>query len=403
MNEETTIILIDTALASGAASALDPEERKLQELVLGVRDDAPAPDPDFALRMNARVAAGFPPSRAGLRGRLFAMRRPPMLAMAAAATLLIALVVTLSVTRNSGNSGRVANIPAATDAAGGSATSGSATSGSAASGSPSSGSAGSSESAPSLQSAPAQKAPSSGSVAGVAPAPPQPGGGFVGGSNRKVERSAELVLAAPKDKISEVGDQVIAVTDRYRGIVQSSSVTSAGAGDSTGSFDLRIPVGNLQAALRDLSALADVVSRTENSDDVTASFVNARTRLEELNAERRGLLRRLARALTDNEAAATRARIRIANAQIDNQTRVLSEMRRRTNFATVSVALKAKQGGSGGGGIGSGARDLRDSLVDAANLSLRVLGVALPIAILIALLWAGGGWFSRRRREAVLD
>jgi Domain of unknown function (DUF4349) len=393
MNEETTIILIDTALASGSASALDPEERKLQELVLGVRDDAPAPDPDFALRMNARVAAGFPPSRAGLRGRLFAMRRPPMLAMAAAATLLIAFLVTVSVTRNSGDSGRVANIPAATDATGGSATSGSAASGA----------TGSSESAPSLQSAPAQKTPSSGSVAGVAPVPPQPGGGFVGGSNRKVERSAELVLTAPKDKISEVGDQVIAVTDRYRGIVLRSSVTSAGAIDSTGSFDLRIPVANLRPALRDLSALADVVSRTENSDDVTASFVNARTRLEELNAERRGLLRRLARALTDNEAAATRARIRIVNAQIENQTQLLGEMRRRTNFATVSVALKAKQGGSGGGGIGSGARDLRDSLVDAANLSLRVLGVALPIAILIALLWAGGGWFSRRRREAVLD
>jgi hypothetical protein len=380
MNEETTIILIDTALASGSASALDPEERKLQELVLVVRDDAPAPDPDFALRMNARVAAGFPPSRAGLRGRLLAMRRPPILAMAAAATLLIALVVTISVTRNSGTSGSVANIPAGTEAA------------------------------PSVASAPAQKAPSTtssdsaggASARSIAPVPPAPGG-FVGGSNRKVERSAELVLTAPKDKISEVGDQVIAVTDRYRGIVQRSSVTSAGAIDSTGSFDLRIPVANLQPALRDLSALADVVSRTENSDDVTASFVNARTRLEELNAERRGLLRRLARALTDNEAAATRARIRIVNAQIENQTQVLNEMRRRTNFATVSVALKAKQGGSGGGGIGSGARDLRDSLVDAANLSLRVLGVALPIAILIALLWAGGGWFSRRRREAVLD
>ena len=392
MNEETTIILIDTALASGSASALDPEERKLQELVLVVRDDAPALDPDFALRMNARVAAGFPPSRAGMRGRLFAMRRPPMLAMAAAATLLIALVVTISVTRNSG---RVANIPAATDAAGGSATSGSATSGSAASGS--------SESAPSLQSAPAQKAPSSGSVAGVAPLPPQPGSGFVGGGNRKVERSAELVLAAPKDKISEVGDQVIAVTDRYRGFVLRSSVTSADAQSSSGSFDLRIPVGSLRPALRDMSALADVKSRTENADDITASFAGARTRLQELNAERRGLLRRLERAQTDLAASSIRARIRIVNAQIESQTTVLNNLRRRTSYAAVSVTLQAKQGGSGGGtGIGKGARDLRDSLVDSANLSLRVLGVAIPIALLIALLWAGSSWFTRRRRESVL-
>jgi hypothetical protein len=238
----------------------------------------------------------------------------------------------------------------------------------------------------------------------VPPLPPQQPG-FVGGSNRKVERSAAIVLAPDKDKMSEVGDQVIAVTDRYRGFVMNSSITSSADQNSSGSFDLRIPVRSLRPALRDLSGLADVKSRTENANDVTASFVNARTRLEELNAERRGLLRRLAKATTDQESAAIRARIRIVNAQIDAQTASLNELRRRTNYAVVSVALEAKseQSGGGTGGIGSGARDLRDSLVDAANLSLRVLGVALPIAILIALLWGASGWFTRRRREAALD
>jgi hypothetical protein len=231
---------------------------------------------------------------------------------------------------------------------------------------------------------------------------PPPGGGFVGGQNRKVERSAALTLAAPKDKLSDVGDQVIAVTDRYRGFVLQSSVTSAGA-QGSGSFDLRIPVRSLRPALRDLSALADVTSRTENADDVTASFVSARTRLQELNAERRGLLRRLASAQTDLAAGAIRSRIRTVNAQIDNQTRVMTDLRRRTSYAAVAVTLQAKQGGSSGGtGIGSGARDLRDSLIDAANMSLRVLGVALPIALLVALLWLGSSWLGRRRRESVL-
>ena len=387
MNEETTMILIDTALASGSASALDPEERKLQELVLAVRDDAPTPDPDFALRMNARVAAGFPPKRSGPRALiapLFA-KRPPLMAMGAVATLLIALVVTLSVTRDSSHT---ASIPASSG--------------------PSAGSAESSPQAPSTAAAPAQKAlaPSTTDSAGATTqsVPPVTSGGFVGGRNRKVERSAALVLAAPKDKINEVGDQVIQVTDRYRGIVQRSSVTTGNDNNSTGSFDLRIPVGNLQPALRDLSGLGDVVSRTENADDVTASFVSARTRLEELNAERRGLLRRLAKAQTDLEASATRARLRIVNAQIDGQTQALAAMRRRTNYAVVTVTLQPKQGDSGGGGgIGDGARDLRDSLIDSANLALRVLGVALPIALLLAILWWGGSHFSRRRREAVLD
>ena len=396
MNEQTTNILIDTALASGSASALDPEERRLQELVLAMRDDAPVPSSDFELRMNARVSAGFPPRRTDRLGRVRALlaTRPQMAAMGAAASVLIALVVALSVTNSNDNGGSAT--PTSTPAIGG----GSASDSAGAQAAPERAASG----AESLQKA----APSSGttsssdSVAAPGPLPPQPGG-FVGGQNRKVERSAAITLAAPKDKLSDVGDQVIAVTDRYRGIVMRSSVTNNADQASSGSFELRIPVRNLRAALRDLSALADVKSRTENADDVTASFVSARTRLEELNAERRGLLRRLENATTDQAAAAIRARIRIVNAQIQAQTQVLTEMRRRTSYAAVSVALESKDGDSGSGGISDGARDLRDSLIDAANISLRVLGVALPIGLVLALMWLIGGRFNRRRREAVLD
>jgi hypothetical protein len=387
MNEETTTILIDTALASGAASALDPEERNLQELVLALRDDAPSPAPDFALRMNARVAAGFPPARHGNRLRMpaFAVKRPGMAALGVAASILVALVVTVSLTNGGGQQGSGFKATSQDSAA----SSGAATEGA----------------------APAQKAIAPSTAGGATssdaqiapgPLPPSPGGSFTGGQNRKVERSAALALEAPQEKLSDVGDQVIAVTDRYRGFVLRSSVTSADAQSSNGSFDLRIPVGSLRPALRDLSGLANVLSRTENADDITASFVNARTRLQELGAERRGLLRRLEKAPTDLAAGAIRARLRTVNAQIQSQTSAMNRLRRRTSYAAVSVTLQAKQGGSGGGGIGKGARDLRDSLVASANLSLRVLGVAIPIALLTALLWAGSAWFTRRRRESVL-
>ena len=408
MNEETTTILIDTALASGSATALDPEERNLQELVLALRDDAPTPDADFALRMNAKVAAGFPSSKRRIKLPAISLRRPQMAALGVAASVLIALVVVVS---ESNNDSQNANIPALSDAreAGGGSDSGAASN--AAPTAPAQ--AQQKAAAPSATAESVAPERSSGlaatgsddSVVGPVPSPtPPPTGGFVGGKNRKVEQSAALTLETPKDKLNDVGNQVIAVTDRYRGFVLSSSITSTGEENSSGNFDLRIPVKNLQPALRDLSALGDVKTRTENSQDVTASFVNARTQLEEYQAERRGLLRRLEHAETDRAASAIRARIRIVNAQIESATNALNDLRRRTNYASVGVTLLAKQGDSGGsGGIGDGARDLRDSLVDAANLSLRVLGVALPIALVLGLLWAGSAWFTRRRRESVLD
>src|SRR4051812_39565259 len=155
MNEQTTMILIDTALASGSATALDPEERRLQELVLAVRDDAPVPDPGFELRMNARVAAGFP-RRGGERQsriRMLLTMRPQLAAMGAAASLLIVLVVVLSATSGSSNGSHPAG---AADSGAGSTSAGSSSGSGVAGGSAAGGSAaGGSASA---QSAPAQKA-----------------------------------------------------------------------------------------------------------------------------------------------------------------------------------------------------------------------------------------------------
>lgn len=401
MNEETTTSLIDTALASGSASALDPEERKLQELVLAVRDDAPTPNPEFELRMNARVAAGFPSSRRRVRMPAFAFKRPQLTALGAAASILIALVVAVSI----GNRDGTTSAPMISDTAvqdglegagGGAESAPAAPAQRALQEESASDAAGAQE--------PAMAAPQ-GSLIGPSPVPPPPGGGFVGGRDRHVEQSAALVLAAPNDEISDVGDRVIAVTDRYRGIVMRSSVTTSDPENqaTTGYFDLRIPVRNLRSALRDLSALADVESRTENVDDVTASFRSTSTRLQELKADRRGLLRRLEDAPTEQAAAAIRSRLRLVNDEIDAQTRSLAERRRRTSYATVSVTLQPKDGDSGSGGISDGARDLRDSLVDAANLALRVLGVAIPLALTFGLLWWIGGRLTRRRREAVLD
>jgi hypothetical protein len=394
MNEDTTI-LIDNALATGRVSALDPEDRALQELALALRDDAPVPERDFQLRMDAKVAAGFPRRRdasAPARDRIKAVltRRPQLAALGGVAAALVALVVAVSLTGKGGRDGTVSS-----GASGG----GSAPAAEAMKGAP----AATDESAK-VQSQPGVAAdsiaPSTPSTS-ISPLPPPDN--FVGGRNRKVQRSAALTLAAPESKLNQVGDQVIAVTDRYRGFVMRSSVTSAADGQAGGSFDLRIPVRTLSPALRDLSALADVKSRTENADDVTASFVSARTRLEELNAERRGLLRRLEKATTDQQSAAIRARIRIVNAQIESAQAGLKALQRSTSYAAVSVSLVPKDKSTGGGGISDGARDLRDSLVDSANIALRVLGVAIPIGLVLALLIAANAWSTRRRREAALD
>lgn len=279
---ESDLRAVDEALASGAVTAEGALERELQELSLALAAQADEPEPAFADECRGRVRDGFPrPRRVPRlpRPALARLRRPPMLALAGAASIMAAVVVAVSLQGGSPDQ------EAGTTGGGGGAD-------------------------PSLA-APRETAPEAegdsalpqpGTAAG-APSVPPPGGGFASGQReRGIERSASLTLTAPDEELDRVADDIVTVTDRHRGFVLSSSVSSGEEGSSGGSFELRVPADRLQPALRDLSELAEVRARSQSGQDVTREFVSAGDRLDAARAERRSLLRRLEDADDDTEA-----------------------------------------------------------------------------------------------------
>jgi hypothetical protein len=219
-----------------------------------------------------------------------------------------------------------------------------------------------------------------------------------------VERSAELTLAAPDDRLDRVADSIVRVTDRHDGFVLRSSVSSGDDSERRGTFDLRIPVASLQDALGDLSKLGHVRARRQAGRDITPAYVASRDRLTAAKAERRSLLRRLAGADSDSEAEAIRRRLDAVSLRIDRLRRELGAVRERTDYAAVSVDLEAEDGD--GGAAAGGTREAFDDslglLAGALNLALRALGVLIPLAIVAGLGWLAGSMLRRRRREAAL-
>ena len=206
--------------------------------------------------------------------------------------------------------------------------------------------------------------------------------------------------------IEDVADGVIRVTDRHGGFVLSSSVSSGDESDAGASFDLRIPTTRLDAAVADLSELAHVRSRTQGAQDVTAEFRSPRRRLADALAERRGLLRQLARADTPNETAAIRARLRAVNRRANRAQAVLRRLRERVGFAAVTVAVRpGAEGADGDDGwsLGDAARDALSVLGAVAGAAIVALAVAVPAGILTLLAWLAYRAIVRRRREQVLD
>jgi hypothetical protein len=335
------------------------------ELELALRAETPRPSAEFAASLDRKVAAGFPrPPRA----RRLSLPSSPLPAIATGVGLLVAVVIAVSVTGGGSNQ----------SSSGGSAVSSS-----------------SAEKAAPAAAAPKAATPLSRAL--VPPGSPRPGG-------RHVERSASLTLGAPSSKLDDVANGVVSVTDRHHGFVLHSSVTTGGGGASGGSFALRVPSKELQGTLSDLSGLADVRSRTQATDDITAPYNSVAGQLDEARALRHSLLERLARATTDTEAQALRRRIHLESAQIRALTARFNSLQNRARLATIDVSLVRERAhhNAAPGGVSGAFHDGLHSLVVSFGIALRVLGVALPLALLAALGWLGAALLKRRRREAAL-
>ncbi|MGI9094840.1 MAG: DUF4349 domain-containing protein [Thermoleophilaceae bacterium] len=375
---ESELRVIDDALERGTATAPGGPERELEELVTALAADPPRPDPVFASVLGERVRAGFPRRRG--TGRLPGpgwpkLRRPPKVALAGAASIIAAVAVVISL-QSSESQPEMSGL---------------------------------SDGAADISALPEEKRAAPGSA--IAPASPvSPDGGFVpGAEDRRIERSASLTLAAPDDRLEDVANDIIAVTDRYDGFVLRSSVSTGQEGASTGDFELRIPASRLQPALRDLSKLGDVRARTQAGEDITREFVSAGDRLRAARAERRGLLTRLESAATDTEAESIRRRLDLVAAEINGLRGQLRDLRLRSDYATVAVTLErsddeegSSDDGSGGDGLGGAFDDAASSLSDSVELLVRVLGVAIAPALLAGLVLLGARTVRRRRREAAL-
>ncbi len=328
---------LDRALSG---EPVDPALRELEELVREVRATAPEMSPGFAARLEEEVRSGFPTSTEPppLRERrAFAGRRWMLLP---AAGSLAAVVVALVIVLGAGTGQEIGSfsadektIPAQTEEAGPAADMATDSAGGAAGG------AGAGSAGPDRATAPPPSPPpppsarsSAPSVAQAQPAVPSTAA-VTPARKRQVERSAVLALRVPENRFERTTDAVIATVSRFGGIVASSQIGASDFAGGEASFDLRIPTERLDRALAALSGLGHVTERTQSLQDITASFTSAQERLTDARAERRGLLRALGRATTQNQVASIKAQLRTVSSRIAGVKGELSSLRRRADLS----------------------------------------------------------------------
>jgi hypothetical protein len=380
---------------------------RAEELERELRADRPEPDPEFARRLDDWAAAGFPrdrglgPRPAGGRlargGLARAWQRltsiPPrrlLMPVGAATTLLVVVGIAINGGRSESGGGEVTS---SFDSGGSGADSESSASAQ-------------KEVAPDVGQGALLEAGAADEAVTPYPVPPSDDGGGIarGTDDRIVDATARITLGAETGDVQGVANGVVEVTDRYNGVVLESQVTTDQAGARAG-FALEIPYSRLDAALADLSGLADVISRTEAGEDITARAVRAQKNLADVFEQIRKARIELIQADAREERLIVKSRISSLEAQADAFEAELNNVQRQGRFATVNVDITSDGPGSEGGDwtLGDALGDAGRVIEVIGGIALVSLAVLLPIALVGALAWLIAARARRHRRERALD
>jgi hypothetical protein len=158
-----------------------------------------------------------------------------------------------------------------------------------------------------------------------------------------------------------------------------------------------------------LSRLAHVSSRTQETQDVTDQKAVLESRVRDARAYRDSLQRRLARATTDREASSLRGRLQRAEQRLRSRQRDVARLSSETSYATVAVRVRADR--RAGAAAAPGDRwTPGDALHDAgrvleviAGIALIALAILVPLGLLAAAAALLGRILARRRRERALE
>jgi hypothetical protein len=234
--------------------------------------------------------------------------------------------------------------------------------------------------------------------------------GYPARGHRDIERSAAIVLGTKPGEVAGAAAKVYAAVHAANGVVLNSSVESGRTGPTGASFSLLIPSRKLDDALASFSQIAEVRSRHDATNDITAPTVGVTEELRDSNASIEGLLKELGNVETEAERESVEARLREERRHHAAIRASLEHLHKRASMSEVSLRIVTNHGagvvpaskGDGGWSVGDALHDAGHILTVAAGVLLIALAILAPIALIALLLWSLNRFRVRRLRERAL-
>lgn len=149
---------------------------------------------------------------------------------------------------------------------------------------------------------------------------------------RKVLYSADLTLAV--EQPDSTGKALGRIAERYEGYAQELGTSRA---------VIRVKSGQLEAALREISALGKVQNRSVSGQDVTEQYLDYQIRLENAQRARDRYLALLAKAENVEAALKVERELERLNETIDLLKGRMNRMDHLEEYSTITVQIKERK------------------------------------------------------------
>ena len=217
----------------------------------------------------------------------------------------------------------------------------------------------------------------------------------------KIVRDGSISLQIPDQTFAKSEIAITKVALDARGFVLSSSTQN----ERSGTFTLRVPARNFDAAMAALRPIGTVESSQQTGKDVTAQYVDLTARLRILFGRRAVILKLMSKATSIGDTLALQNQFDSVQLQIEQIQGNLNVIRNQVAESTITVDLHEKDSPKPAATAVS-SPSLAKSIRLAWQGFLRVIGAVvvglgymIPIAVIALAIWLVTR--TRRRRAAV--
>lgn len=216
--------------------------------------------------------------------------------------------------------------------------------------------------------------------------------------DRKITKTSSLSTEVDQGTFPDAEQQLKAIISSTDSLLLNENVNKYDWGRKSyysGSYSLKVDVRKYDAVISKLKEIGELQSFSEDTDDITGRYTNIQT---ELAAEKARLLR-YEQMLAEAELIMDKIEL---NDRIFEQERTIKYLEaslqnqdERVEYATIYMQITEKQSDYAGIVLIT-LGELVHGLVSSVNNLLQLIFVALPWALIAAVVWLGVRWVRRK-------